>query len=85
MDNNNNIITEHIEMITIRNTELFLELKRMPEWETLFDGTNIKDSEIPSLWGGLDHISVKNNGIYFYDIGSNGRDNSFVIRPELRK
>ena len=72
-------------MITIRNTELFLELKRMPEWETLFDDTDSRVWEIPFFRGGLDHISVRDKGVYFYDIACNGRDNSFVVRPELGK
>jgi len=81
-------------MITIRNTKLFNELKKKPEWETLFSyrevpgyplsrEPKIKDNEIPWLAGGLDHIDVKKRGVYFHDIGSGNRDNSFVIRPEL--
>jgi len=72
-------------MITIRNTELFWELKRMPEWETLFDDTDSRVWEIPFFRSGLAHISVRDQGVYFHDIGSNGRANSFVIRPEIRK
>jgi hypothetical protein len=69
-------------MITVRNTKLFNELKENPNWETLFDGTDIKDSEIPVFAGGLNHIDIKPAGIYFHDIGCNDRDNSFVIRKE---
>uniref|UniRef100_A0A6M3XP27 Uncharacterized protein n=1 Tax=viral metagenome TaxID=1070528 RepID=A0A6M3XP27_9ZZZZ len=79
-------------MKTIRNTKLFNELKKNPEWSTLFTTGNYpesKDDDIPVLAGGLDHIDVKESGVYFHDIGmsSGGRilDNSFVIRPELVK
>ena len=72
-------------MIIIRDTKLFNELKEKPEWNTLFDGTNLKGVGIPILSGGLDHIDVKPKGIYFYDIGCNNKDNSFVIRPEFNK
>ncbi len=78
-------------MRTIRNTELFNELKENPGLDTLFyfyevpgypgsKEPEIKDSEIPVFAGGLDHIDVKEKGVYFHDIGSNDRDNSFVIR-----
>lgn len=73
-------------MKTIRNSALFAELKQKPEWKTLFSGPSydpeLKDNRIPGLTGGLDHIDVKKKGVYFHDIGSNGGDNSFVIRPE---
>jgi len=80
-------------MKTIRNTKLFNDLKENPTWDTLFNfrevpgypgskEPTIKDCEIPILSGGLDHIDVKEKGIYFHDIGSNDRDNSFVIRKE---
>ena len=82
-------------MITIRNTKLFNELRKKPEWDTLFtynevpgypgsQEPNIKDDEIPIFAGGLDHIDVKPKGIYFHDIGCNDRNNSFVVRPELK-
>jgi len=78
-------------MIVIRNTKLFRELKKNPEWKTLFKGVQYpepKDMDIPTFAGGLDHIDVKPKGIYFHDIGCSrgGRiiDNSFVIRPELK-
>ena len=70
-------------MKAIRNTKLFNNLKKHPEWDTLFLDDNLKDSEIPILAGGLDHIDIRPDGIYFHDIGSNNRDNSFVIRREL--
>lgn len=70
-------------MITVRNTQLFNELKKSPKWNTLFDGTNLKAGGIPVLAGGLDHIEIKQKGIYFHDIGRNGHDNSFVIRSEV--
>jgi len=79
-------------MKEIRNTKLFKELKKQPEWKTLFKGARypeLKDMDIPTLAGGLDHIDIKPKGIYFHDIGcSRGGqmiDNSFVIRPELEK
>lgn len=74
-------------MKTIRNSKLFHELQKNPEWETLFqnnEGT-LKDNLIPILFGGLDHIEMRKNGVYFIDIGCNGKDNSFVIRPESRE
>jgi len=81
-------------MIVIRNTKLFDLLKEKPEWDILFDFSEvfgypnsqepeIKDQEIPIFAGGFDHIEVKEKGIYFYDIGCNNRDNSFVIRKEI--
>jgi len=79
-------------MITIRNDRLFRELKQAPEWNTLFtfrevpgypgsQEPTLKDPEVPVLAGGLDRIEVKARGVYFYDRGASGRDNSFVIRP----
>ena len=49
----------------------------------------INDTDIcgyifPILVGGLDHIDIKPRGIYIHDIGCNGQDHSFVIRPILR-
>lgn len=76
-------------MKTIRNTKLFNEISDLTEtdgsaWGTLFDeDSNLKDYEIPTLSGGLDHVGRKRKGVYFHDIGCNGRDNSFVIRPEI--
>jgi hypothetical protein len=74
-------------MKTIRNQKLFQELQNKPQWGTLFEGPpwdpQPKEPTIPCFFGGLDHIRVTRNGIYFYDRGSNGRDNSFVIRPLL--
>lgn len=31
--------------------------------------------------GGLDHINVTGQGVYFHDIGVAGRNHSFVIKP----
>lgn len=72
-------------MKEIRNTKLFLELQENPTWDTLWDVTypeypELKDRRIPEFFGGLDHIDVKPKGVYFYDVGCNGKDNSFVIR-----
>ena len=76
-------------MITIRNNKLFNELKEAYNknenlWYVLFDEEcNLKDQRIPYFVGALDHIEVEHKGIYFFDRGCNGLDNSFVIRPEL--
>ncbi len=53
-------------------------------WNALFkdDQGTIEDSRIPVFFGGIDHIDVKANGIYYHDIGCNGKDNTYVIRPE---
>jgi len=81
-------------MITIRNNELFKELKEKYDkgatekelWKTLFkDDFERKDLRIPYFAGGLDHVEVKAKGIYFIDMGANNKDNSFVIRPEIKK
>jgi hypothetical protein len=72
-------------MKTIRNTQLFQELQEKPKWVTLFDNDyNLKDREIPTLRGGLDHIEKKKNGIYFYDIGCNNIRRDFVIKQERK-
>ncbi len=75
-------------MKTIRDTKLFNEISDLTEteeqaWNVLFDDYNPKNIEIPWLCGGIDHIDRKEKGIYFHDRGCNGKDNSFVIRPEL--
>jgi hypothetical protein len=82
-------------MITIRDTKLFNELVEESKmengdtWNALFvdcpEHSKIvpKNNNIPVFAGGLDHIDVKPRGVYFYDIGCNDRDHSFVIRPEL--
>ena len=76
-------------MKTIRNTKLFNEISDLTEiddqaWSALFsDDYEKKDMDIPTLAGGLDHVDRKKNGIYFHDIGCNGKDNSFVIRPKI--
>lgn len=82
-------------MRTIINQKLFDELKSIAKkgedvFSALFTGgpyPEVKDEEIPTFAGGLDHVEVKARGIYFYDIGcSRGGhqcDASFVIRPEL--
>jgi hypothetical protein len=76
-------------MKIIRNTELFNEISDLTEtddqaWSALFDEDfNLKDTDIPTLCGCLDHIDRKEKGVYFHDIGCNGKDNSFVIRPSI--
>jgi len=73
-------------MKVIRNTKLFEKIMNSEDaWNALFkdnEGT-IEDSRIPVFAGGLDHVDVKKNGIYYYDIGCNGKDFSFVIRKEI--
>jgi len=82
----------YIIMKTIRNNQLFEELQTASRdddtlWGVLFeeseDGPYCRDPEIPVLAGGLDHVEVTKNGVYYYDIGCNGEDNSFVVRREL--
>ena len=73
-------------MQTIRNSKLFEKIMNSEDmWNALFKDNmgTIEDSRIPMFFGGLDHIDVKTNGIYFHDIGCNGKDNSFVIRKEM--
>lgn len=73
-------------MIEIRNTKLFQKIMDSEDrWNVLFkdDVGTLEDMRIPVFFGGLDHIDVKKNGIYFHDIGCNGKDNSFVIRKEI--
>lgn len=73
-------------MIEIRNTNLFEKIMNSTDmWNALFkdDAGTIEDFRIPVFFGGLDHIDIKKNGIYFHDIGSNDKDNSFVIRKEV--
>lgn len=67
-------------MQSIYDHKLFEELKKSPEWQTLFTSDyNFKNSNIPTLAGGLDHISKTKKYFTFHDIGCNGRDNSFRI------
>ena len=72
-------------MKVVRNTKLFEELiSNQDTWDTLFDWNgDIKDDRIPIFLGGLDYIEINPRGVYFYDIGFDGRKHSFVIRPEL--
>ncbi len=70
-------------MKTIYDNELYAELKKDLSWETLFDDDYcLKNSNIPVLSGGLDHISKTKKFFVFHDIGCNGRDNSFRIGRE---
>ena len=67
-------------MKTLKDHKLFQELVENPCWETLFDADyNLKNPNIPVLFGGLDHISKTKKYFVFHDIGCNGRDNSFRI------
>jgi hypothetical protein len=80
------IMNETKTMTTIYDTELFHELRANPEWETLWttDETGhypIPKVGIPTLRGGLDHISVTKKYVTFHDIGMNGRTHSFRIAP----
>lgn len=59
-------------------------------WNCLFDNNgDILDNNIPVLSGGLDRIVVDDNQVTFHDIGSSVggklRDNSFIIRRNLKK
>lgn len=74
-------------MTTIYNTQLFNELLSAPEWETLwttdasgkYPETKI---EIPTLLGGLDHITKTKKYVTFHDVGMNGKTHSFRIGRE---
>jgi hypothetical protein len=73
-------------MITIYDNQLFAELEKKPEWNTLFDNDyNPKNPNIPTLCGGLDHIKRTKKFFVFFDIGCNGRDNSFRIGRKEKK
>lgn len=69
---------------TIRNTKLFNKILRSEDkWKSLFTADyELEDKEIPVFAGQLDRITVKTKGVYYDDTGCNGRDFSFVIRPE---
>lgn len=69
-------------MITIRNTQLFHELHKTPTWATLWNDDNETKVPIPTLRGGLDHITVTKKYVTFHDVGSNLGDNTFRIGPE---
>lgn len=72
-------------MKTIRNSELFEKIANAEDvWNALFkdDEGTLEDDDIPVFFGGLDHIDVKPKGVYFHDMGSNEKDNSFVVRRE---
>jgi hypothetical protein len=55
---------------------LFADMKNGNCWEKLV--TNYND--MPRLRGGLDHIEETKKQFIFHDIGSNGFDNSFIVR-----
>jgi hypothetical protein len=86
-------ITETPTMTTILDTQLFIELRQKPEWETLWTTdasghySEPKTGWLPTLLGGLDHISVTKKYVTFHDIGMNGRSRSFRIglEPSDRK
>ena len=70
-------------MKTIK-TDWFDDIKNANDpWGVISD-INEKSDIFPELIGGLDHIDIKPRGIYIHDIGCNGQDHSFVIRPILR-
>jgi len=81
------IMKETKTMTTIYDTELFHELRAKPEWETLWttDASGHypvpKCGWLPTLRGGLDHISSTNKYVTFHDIGVNGKCHSFRIAP----
>lgn len=73
-------------MKTIR-TKYFSEIKdkfdfSTPQgWDMVVGLMN--EGIFPGLVGGVDCIVEKPKGIYISDIGCNGKDNSFVIRPVI--
>jgi len=77
------------KFIQIKDKELFEELSAIADngggedeiWQGLFSDYEQKNLWIPCLCGGLDHIDRTKNSFRFYDIGSNYKDNSFVIFP----
>ncbi len=68
----------------IQNTKLFQKIKNAEnKWSALFkDDYTLEDASIPIFAGGLDHIKETKNQIVFYDRGSNGKDNTFIIRRD---
>jgi hypothetical protein len=76
----------------VKDQKLFNELKNAEQtseklWNTLFDNNfNLKNSQIPILNGGLDHVEIKNTSYTFHDVGvSRGGktlDNTFKIMGE---
>lgn len=83
-------------MITIRDTNLFNVLIEESKkengdiWSAQFvipenEAPYMRNGNIPFFFGGLDHIDVKAKGVYFHDRGCNGKDNTYVIRPEITK
>ena len=57
-----------------------MQVKTFAKGQVLFDDDyNLKNPNIPVLFGGLDHISKTKKYFTFHDIGCNGRDNSFRI------
>lgn len=75
-------------MKIIRDTKLFDKIKdsNYGAWDALFsdDQGTLENEGTPTFFGGLDHIDMKKRGVYYHDIGCNGKDNSFVVRPELK-
>ena len=75
-------------MKIIRDTKLFNDLKEASKkgksiWEVLFDKNfELKNKEILFFASELDHIKETKNQFVFHDRGSNGKDNSFIIRKE---
>jgi hypothetical protein len=78
---------------TIVDTELYNEINSVWKdsseneiWKLLFDTSGmLKNEEIPYFQGGLDHIEKKNNGFWFYDIGTNHGDNTFCITKKSNR
>jgi len=71
-------------MKIIRDTKLFKELKKSEnKWKCLFtENFELKNTEIPFFASELDHIEETKKQFVFHDRGSNGKDNSFIIRKE---
>lgn len=84
-------------MKIIKNTKLFNRLQAVSKlvennddwekivWLGLFNNQcRLIDEDIPVLVGGFDHITETDNQFVFHDIGCNEKDNSFIIRRNLR-
>jgi len=75
-------------MKTIRDNKWFEILKKGGTLQDIIDSEPWQSQSYIqgqfSLAGGLDRIKTTKKGFYFYDIGLNDKDGSFVIRKELK-
>jgi len=70
------------DLRTIKNSvyvseRIFKEIKKHSEWSEMCELVGVEN--LPIL-NGLDDIIIRENGIFYTDIGCNGKDNSFAIR-----